>query len=158
MRGRTKYSFATLLHDHEELNTLFENHQRALLSKDIGRANSALIGFRRLLDEHIRLEEESILPLFVAKHAESPGATRQLFQAEHRKITEIADKLANETLKLSAAADLDRCVIDLMDQEALFKSLLSHHTLREQNGLFPKLDSCTTQKERSSVLRKSTSV
>ena len=51
----------------------------------------------------------------MAKKAESPGATVQLFQAEHRKLNAMADKLAKGANELSDSPDLDAALIALLD-------------------------------------------
>jgi hemerythrin-like domain-containing protein len=147
-------SFGVLLRDHDELMRLFDAHQRSMLAKDIDNAVPILSKFRDDLLRHIQFEETYVLPKYAQEGGETPGGTLAIFQAEHRKLREMVDKLATETLALFTAADLDAQIIAIFDEETLFKGLLSHHTLREQNILIPRLDSRTTASERRVLLEK----
>jgi len=99
-------------------------------------------------------ESEVLLPLFAAKKAETEGATLPIFRAEHRKLREVCANLGHSTAVLNCSSDVLASTLTLLDQEALFKGLFSHHTLREENLLFPRLDACTTEWEREKALEK----
>jgi len=149
-----KQTFASVRAQHSELERLFDKHQRALLSKDLEGALATLKTFENELDRHIALEDEVLLPLYAAKGGEVEGGTLSIFHAEHRKLREMTGNLARETAVLESSPDLLGSILKLLDQEALFKGLFSHHALREENLLFPKLEACTTEGERRRVLRK----
>jgi hemerythrin-like domain-containing protein len=149
-----KRTFASVLAEHSELEQLFEKHQRALLSKDLEGAVATLKTFENELGRHIAVEDEVLLPLYAAKGGEVEGGTLSIFHAEHRKLQEMTGSLARETALLESSSDLLGSILKLLDQETLFKGLFSHHALREENLLFPKLEACTTEGERRRVFGK----
>jgi hemerythrin-like domain-containing protein len=147
-----KPTFATILAEHSELEHLFDNHQRALLSKDLEGAVAAVQTFENKLSQHIAIEDEVLLPLYAAKGCEVEGGTVSIFHAEHQKLQEMAFNLVHSTAVLESSSDLLGSILKLLDQEAQFKGLFSHHALREENLLFPRLEASTTAAERRSVL------
>lgn len=146
-------TFSTLLSEHADLEQMFDKHQRALLARDIAVALGTITTFENALKQHIRYENEVILPLYVSKRAEIEGATLTIFHAEHRKLQEMTATLSRHTAELKTSADILGAIVKLFDEEALFKGLFSHHSLREENLLFPALDACTTEAEREKALR-----
>jgi hypothetical protein len=55
----------------------------------------------------------------------------------------------------SEHSDLSREILKLFDEQALFKHLVEHHDLREQNILYPALDEMTDEAERRDLLARS---
>ena len=149
-----KQTFASILAEHSELERLFDKHQRALLSKDLEAAVATLKTFENELGRHLSIEDQVLLPLYAAKGGEVEGGTLAIFHAEHRKLQEMAASLARVTAALESASDLLGAILQLLDQEALFKGLFSHHAQREENLLFPRLEACTTAAERKRVIPK----
>jgi iron-sulfur cluster repair protein YtfE (RIC family) len=137
-----------LLSEHSDLDQLFENHQRALISKDLGTALATITMFQNELKRHIGYEEDVLLPLYKAKNAEVEGGTLPIFQAEHRKLKEMIASLTRRTGALHMTPDILGSILKLLDEETLFKGLFNHHALREQNLLVPRLDAMTTESER----------
>lgn len=155
MSTAAEHSFTSfLLSEHDELEKLFEKHQRALLTRDIEIALATITTFENALKQHIGYEEEVLLPLYKAKRAETDGATLPIFQGEHRKLQESCDNLAHNTTALYDSSDILGSILKLLDEEALFKGLFSHHALREKNLFFPRLDACTTEWEREKAIEK----
>lgn len=146
-------SLTSVLKDHKELESVFNSHQRALLARDIDGALGLLTRFQGSLDRHIQYEEDVLLPLYVQRGAEAEGGTLKIFQAEHLKLRALTDKLTQLTAELYGSPDVTGEILAIFDQETLFKGLFSHHALREQNILFPRLDACTTEAERAKLLR-----
>lgn len=152
MRNALEYSFSSLQSEHGELETLFDAHQRALLARDLEAAIATLATFRTVLAGHIQYEESILLPLYAKKGAETPGGTLRIFQAEHEKLLAVAETLRRRAEALDSSGDALGSILSLLDEEALFKGLFHHHSLREQNLLFPRLDACTTGTERKEAL------
>ena len=150
MKGKTFYS---VLSEHIDLEHLFEKHQRALVSRDIAASLAAIQAFERGLLQHIAFEDDVLLPLYAAKGAEVEGGTLSIFHAEHRKLKEMAEDLVRQSLALERSSDLLGSILEILDHEALFKGLFSHHAVREENLLFPALEARTTQGEREKVLK-----
>ena len=69
--------------------------------------------------------------------------------------SKMAASLARDTAALESSSDLLGSILKLLDREALFKGLFSHHAVREENLLFPGLDACTTEVEREKALSQS---
>jgi hemerythrin-like domain-containing protein len=143
-----------LLYEHDELDEIFAKHQRALLMKDIHAALATIVTFENHLKRHIGYENEVLLPLYSAKGGETQGGTLPIFHAEHRKLLESTVGLVRKTEALDTSSDLLDSILKLLDDEALFKGLFSHHAQREKNILFPRLDACTTKAEREKALEK----
>jgi len=152
MTKKYAHSFSCLIGEHAELERLFDLHQRALLEGNVGAAVAVLKTFDDELCENIDYEEDVLLPLFAQEGGETEGATLEIFQAEHRKMREQADKLTTKTQALFASSDLMGSIIALMDEEAMFKGLFHHHALREKNLLFPRLDERTTEEQRERLM------
>src|SRR5438876_959549 len=97
MTQETGHTFSLLIDEHADLERVFENHQRALISRDIPKACAAIFTFENDLTRHIGFEEEVLLPLYKAKGGEVEGGTLPIFQAEHRKLRGMAANLARYT-------------------------------------------------------------
>jgi len=144
----------SLLSEHDELEELFEEHQRDLLTRDLDASFALITVFKSALERHIEFENEVLLPLYAAKKAETEGATLPIFRSEHRKLRELCANLAQKTAALNSSSDVVASILKLLDEEALFKGLFRHHTQREENLLFPRLDASTTEWERQKALEK----
>ena len=62
-----------------------------------------------------------------------------MFQAEHRKLRENVATLSRKTAGLPTAPNMLGAILNLLDEEALFKHLFNHRALRERRLLFPRL-------------------
>lgn len=145
-------TFRKLLDVHARLNEYFLQHQEALLALDLPLALERLRVYRRELLAHMQPEEEVLLPRYVMGGVR-PGGPPELFLGEHRKMLEFLDRFEARLQRLrSEAGDLRREIISLFDQQAMFKHLVEHHDLREQNILYPALDEMTSEWERRDLL------
>jgi len=145
---KTAASFTSLSKHHEELERLFDQHQRALLASDIGAAVATLTSYQTALEQHVDFEERRLLPLYADKAAETAGGTLEIFQAEHRKLRESLHLLIQKTELLYTSHDISGAILQLLTEETAFKGLFEHHAIREQRQLFPRLDERTTPEER----------
>jgi len=147
-------SFSDLLVLRQQLDELFFEHQRALIRGDLDTALGRLEGYESELLDHIWDEEEVLIPIYAAS-AEAPvGGSPEIFLYEHRKIKEYLVLFKAEFVKLSAAEDLERAVIFLLDSEVIYKRLLVHHDAREREFLYPLLDEITTEQEKLSLFQR----
>jgi hemerythrin-like domain-containing protein len=145
-------SFLELLRVHERLNEMFQKHQEALLEQDIAQARERLLAYERALLMHMRVEEDVLLPIYVRAGA-IPGGPLELFLGEHRKMREFLQRFMATLAELETdPPDLKRRIIRLFDEQTMFKHLVEHHDLREQNILYPTLDRLTTEAERRDLL------
>jgi iron-sulfur cluster repair protein YtfE (RIC family) len=147
-------SFLVLCRVHERVNELFLQHQEALVESDIARARHRLALYERELLAHMEPEEELLLPVY-ARAGAIPGGPLELFLGEHRKMREFLERFHATLLELEAhPPDLRRRILQLLDEQAMFKHLVEHHDLRERNILYPALDRVTTDEERRALLRR----
>lgn len=152
MNHGSEHTFSSLETEHEDLERLFESHQRALLARDIDAALATITMFENRLKWHIEYEDEVLLPIFKEKAGEVEGGTLPIFRAEHRKLRESAANLVRHTKALYTSPDMAGSILRLLDEEALFKGLFNHHALREQNLLFPRLDAVMSEAQRGKTL------
>jgi hemerythrin-like domain-containing protein len=147
-------SFLELLDEHTRLFDLFLEHQEALVSRDFPRALERLKAARAGFEEHIRGEEELFRELF-AHTDEVRGTPLDLFTGEHKHLREMLAGFEAATGALDPAAKrVARDVIELLDEEALFKTFFRHHDERERNLLYPAFDRGTAGAGRRERLRR----
>ena len=126
---------------------------------DLSQAGKLLDRYETNLLAHMKDEEESLIPIYSGRISDVPGGAVELFLGEHKKIrrfvAEFHDTLKN--IRAKKALELKHQIIALLDREAMYKGLLSHHHARERNTLFPWLDLLTSAQERASLLGQCTS-
>ena len=83
-------SFLSLLGTHEWLDEHFLLHQEALLAGDLALAFELLEKVEAGEREHIRVEEELLLPVY-ERAGHIPGGNPQFYVNEHRKMLAILD-------------------------------------------------------------------
>lgn len=153
-------SFSVLAEVHRWLDSLFLDHQLALLSLNLPVASDCLKRYEVNLNLHVEDEENALIPLFEARTDNVPGGAVELFTGEHTKLTgfvaEFHGTLA--TLNGKPERELKLYVIRLFDREAICKGLVEHHHAREQNILFPWLDRVTSESERNTLLARCASL
>jgi hemerythrin superfamily protein len=139
--------------DHRELDELFIDHQVALSELDLERARERLHEFDRRLRAHARWEDEVLLPVFESRVAPTRHGAAEIFRSEHRKITTYLDAF-RERLRMLRRDDLEvrRRVLDLIDDQRIFKELMRHHAEREEKTLYPDLDrECSIEERRRMI-------
>jgi len=150
-------SFLTLLETHQQLDELFLCHQESLLTFDLDKAARQLEAYERELHRHMEQEEDWLLPVFERAKPIAGGAV-ELFTGEHKKMREFVARFKETLTQLKGRpAELKRRVIELFDQQALFKHLVEHHDSREETILYPTLDRVTSEQERGKLLTRCTS-
>ncbi len=141
-------SFSDLLKLHQWLDETFFAHQRALLHLDLEGAFTHFEKYEIELLAHIRDEEEVLIPLYRERVRAPVGGSAEIFLGEHDKLRQYLVLFREELSRLTAATDLERGVLFLLDSQHLFKRLLVHHDSRERKMLYPLLDEVTTEQER----------
>lgn len=147
-------SFLSLLETHEWLDKHFLLHQEALLAGDLSLAHELLKTVEEGQKEHIRVEEELLLPVYELAGS-IPGGNPQFYINEHNKMLAILDGFMETLPRLieKGAANARREIVELFDQGYWFKRLLEHHDQREENILYPVLDQVTDEEERKELLQ-----
>jgi hypothetical protein len=145
-------SFLELLDVHAAFFELFRRHQEALLDRDFPRALARLLELRRAIEEHID-EEERLFGRLFAERNEVRGIPLELFVGEHRHLRSWLVEFEAATRRLDANSPTVRAdVIELLDDEVLFKTFFRHHDEREKNLLYPAFDSSTPLEARRKLL------
>lgn len=146
-------TFLTLLSAHAAMLDLFLEHQQALLERDLGRALDRLLAVRHDFEQHVRAEEALFPRLFAENDVR--GTPLDLFTGEHKHLREMLTSFESATRRLDAADPaLGRRLIELIEEEALWKSFFLHHDERERNLLYPAFDRGTAEKGREELLRR----
>lgn len=147
-------SFLSLLQTHEWMDELFLLHQEALLAQDLSLALELLEKLDEGQREHIRVEEEILLPVY-ARAGRIPGGAPEFYINEHRKMLAILDHFKETLPRLiqKTPGETRRDVVELFDRGYAFKKLLEHHDQREENILYPVLDRVTGVEEREELLK-----
>jgi hemerythrin-like domain-containing protein len=147
-------SFLSLLDIHEWLNEHFLLHQEALLAGDLPLALELLETVEEGQREHIRVEEELLLPVY-ERAGSIPGGNPQFYINEHEKMLTILGGFLETLPRIieQGAANARREIVELFDQGYWSKRLLEHHDQREENILYPMLDRVTDEKERKELLQ-----
>jgi len=141
-------TFSELLKLHRDLDQLFFVHQRALMRLRFEEAKAALDAFELALVNHIKDEEEFMIPIYLERANAPVGGGALIFLGEHEKLSQYLQLFKEEMLKLERASDPERAALFLIDSQHLFKRLLVHHDIRERKFLYPLLDEVTTESER----------
>lgn len=147
-------SFLSLLETHEWLDEHFLLHQEALLAGDLSLALDLLKTVEEGQREHIRVEEELLLPVY-ERAGRIPGGDTRFYLNEHRKMLAILDGFMETLPRLvqEGSTNTRREIVGLFDQAYWFKRLLEHHDNREENILYPVLDQVTSEPERKALLK-----
>jgi iron-sulfur cluster repair protein YtfE (RIC family) len=128
--------------EHVELIGQFKTHQESLVNRESHRALDILVNFEHHLANHMELEERYLLPL-CEPEIDRPGHWGvHVYAQEHRKIKaslaslrlRIAGYCAEPAMELTPSD-----VIALLDEEKVLKHLISHHQMREQTALYPRI-------------------
>lgn len=151
-------SFSDLLAMHTRLDGLFAEHQVALLHFDFDEAVAKLAQYELQLLAHMADEEEVLIPLY-AERAEMPkGGAPKLFIDEHEKMRAHITLFAEATEALKTEERPEVKLLMLLDREAFYKRLNSHHDIREREILYPLLDSVTDEAERRMIIARCSAV
>ena len=148
MTNMKTISFSDLLSEHQRLDELFLEHQRALMRLDLNRSAALLDEYENQLMAHIRDEENLMIPLYRQRATAPIGAAAEIFLGEHEKLRQFLGLFKEEIKKIKNSDDIERGALFLIDSQHLFKRLLVHHDTRERKMLYPLLDEVTTERER----------
>ena len=145
-------SFQDVLALHRELGEMFFRHQRALLDFNFRGALERLERYESALLEHMRDEEEVLLPLYAERATPERGGRADFFLLEHAKMRRHLTHFREQLPRLAELPEPSRALLKLLDQETTYKHLVEHHDLREERHLYPALERVTTEAEREELL------
>lgn len=146
-------TFLTLLSAHADMLESFLHHQEALLARDFAKALALLLELRHDFEHHAKTEEELFPQLFSDDQVR--GTPLDLFTGEHKHLRELLGQFESATRRLKPDDPaLPRRIVELIEEEALFKSFFLHHDERERNLLYPAFDKGTAAAGRAELLRR----
>ena len=139
---------------HACIDELFEKHRDRVVELRFAAALEALEAFEHELLRHMQDQEEVILPLYEARVGAVPGGSPELFRLEHRNLVRnlATIKQALQALVADPSAG-PREAHRFLAKGHLFFQLLEHHSQREKNILYPRLDAALSEEERQMILR-----
>jgi hypothetical protein len=97
-------------------------------------------------------EEKILLPLYAERCKIDPRGTVRIFLDDHAKMLAHLELFKEHLKKLIAEPQPEADLILLLDREAFFKRLCSHHDRREGEILYPALDASIPDVERESIV------
>jgi len=145
-------SFNRLLDLHSEIDAIFFAHQCALLRFDFINALALLDSYKTQLQKHMLDEEDILIPIYSARKRATGAGAPVIFLDDHIKMRSFVDLFEKRTAELYSVSHPELELIQLLDREAFYKRLCSHHDKREREFLYPVLDEVTTDEERTEIL------
>lgn len=143
-----------LIKVHKVIDDLFFEHQRALLHFNFEKALGFLKAYESTLYSHMADEEDVLLPVYAERAEFPPAGAPKLFYDDHAKMRSYVDLFKKRTVDLAAETEIDRVVLQLLDREAFYLRLCSHHDHREADYLYPYLDALLSDKEKYELLER----
>ena len=126
---------------HAWLDDLLLQHLEALTALNLNEAKELWRQFADALLAHAQAEDSVALPVYERLGNFPEGGQPSLFDAEHKGIERMLRSLTQRLESLSPDdPSLRRRIVVNLDRYTLFRHLIEHHTLREQNIFYPLLD------------------
>ncbi|MGQ9463988.1 MAG: hypothetical protein ACUVTP_13075 [Candidatus Fervidibacter sp.] len=137
---------------HALLDGLLLRCLEALTALRLDEAKEVWGKFANALLSHARAEDEVALPIYSRLGIFPEGGKPPLFDAEHKGIERMLKSLTQLLDELSPnEPSLRRKVVTSLDKYMLFRYLIEHHTLREQNIFYPILDEKASDDDKRNV-------
>jgi hemerythrin-like domain-containing protein len=126
---------------HRLLAQLLTMHQEALLIDDMVLALNVFDLFTEALQRHLDVENHLLLPLHRTLVQEYRWSS-MVYEKEHDKLLQMAARIRRELAGLGALQGRARrlAVLEQLDYQRSFKSVMEHHEEREEQALLPELD------------------
>lgn len=128
--------------DYERLDCLLKTFQ-TIRGSDAVQARRSFLDFKTGLENHMRWEEDILFLLFEEKTGLRGWGPTEKMRAEHDEIRQMLTVFEEMMTNNHACTDIQ--------QDALL-TLLSTHSIKEENALYPLLDKLLTPEERQAVL------
>jgi len=128
---------------HRALAQLLTMHQEALLIDDMMLALNVFDLFADALQRHLDVENNLLLPLHRTLVKEHRWA-QLVYEKEHDKLLQMTARIRRELVALADVRGRARrlALLEVLDYQRSFKSVMEHHEEREEQALLPELDSC----------------
>jgi iron-sulfur cluster repair protein YtfE (RIC family) len=133
--------------DHDRLDGIFEGFKK-LKQDDIDGAKTLFLDFKAGLEQHIVWEEDILFPIFeegTGMHDTGPTAVMRM---EHRQIRSFLEEIGEKALD-GEFEEIDEAEIGLLE-------VLGAHNQKEENILYPAIDSLTSEQEKEQAITRMT--
>lgn len=137
---------------HDLIDAMFFDHQKALIHFEFEKASSLLETYEGVLLRHMQDEELTLLPVYAERAVFSGAGSPKLFFDDHAKMRSYVEVFKQKTSELPNAPDVDRALLQLLDREAFYLRLCSHHDKRETDFLYPLLEQLLSEDEERSLM------
>jgi regulator of cell morphogenesis and NO signaling len=131
-------------HDHARLDAIFREFQ-ILKKGDLKRAKEVFSEFKSGLEKHIEVEESILFPVFELRTGMHSSGPTFVMRKEHR---EIKDYLQRIQTSISA----DNIKTDQLERD--LTRVLTAHDDKEENILYPWIDTSINEEEKRMLLEK----
>lgn len=129
--------------DHDRLDSLLDNFL-SLKSSDFAEAKPFFKTFLQGLKRHIIWEEDILFPFFESKTGHAETGPTAVMRHEHRQIEAALEVLHNKVRRADPACE---------SEVETLKQILQNHNQKEEQVLYPALDSLLDEKEKAEVFR-----
>lgn len=137
---------------HVMIDEIFFDHQKALIHFDFDRAVTLLEMYQTVLLRHMQDEELILLPVYSDRAKYSEAGAPKLFFDDHEKMRKFVELFKEEVADLRQSPNMDKALLQLLDREAFYLRLCSHHDKRETDFLYPVLEEILTDVEKCDLL------
>ncbi len=137
---------------HLLIDEMFFDHQKALLHFEFDKALTLLEMYQTTLIRHMQDEELILLPVYAERAAFSSAGAPKLFFDDHKKMRSFVELFIEKTAELKQQPNIDKAILLLLDREAFYLRLCSHHDKRETDFLYPILEEILTDFEKRDLL------
>lgn len=141
-----------LVRVHVLLDEVFFDHQKALLHFEFDRALALLEMYESVLIRHMQDEELTLLPVYSERAASSGAGSPRYFFEDHAKMRSFIEVFKEKIAGLNHEPDIDKALLQLLDREAFYLRLCSHHDKRETDFLYPILTQILSDAEQRELM------
>ena len=137
---------------HEEIDAALLDMLEGITALDLPRAESAWDRFVRAFDAHTEVEEALVFTRYAALGPHPRGETMALFEADHASLRKVqrAALDAMRTMRESPE-ETRRVMVTQLGPLLRVRSVLEHHTLREERFLYPRLEAALSAQEEATL-------
>jgi len=141
-----------LMNVHTFVDEMFFDHQKALLHFEFDKALKLLEMYQATLIRHMQDEELILLPVYADRAQQSGAGAPKLFFDDHEKMSSFIKLFLERIAEIKEQPDIDKAVLQILDREAFYLRLCSHHDKREAEFLYPILEEILTDAEKRDIM------
>jgi regulator of cell morphogenesis and NO signaling len=133
--------------DHDRLDEIFEGFKK-LKQDDIDGAKTLFLDFKAGLEQHIVWEEDILFPIFEEGTGMRDTGPTAVMRMEHRQIRSFLEEIGEKVL-MGELQEIDEAKTGLLE-------VLGSHNQKEENILYPAIDSLTSEQEKEQAITRMT--